>query len=279
MQKIVENAILIYTDGSLYRKGLRGGYGIVFVHVDSVGEETILDRHAPPGIGGTTSNRMELEACIDALGKVGDLEQFGSVNRIVLRTDSQYVTKHYLNAFGSWARIKWRNMQGRPIENADLWKDFVRAYRKIRKPIAIEWVKGHAKGPAKDAYNVEADRLAKESAQSPLSRHVFRSSARRKISASQTRVGCVKMVGQTVEMRIIEVQWMKTQGVWKYRYEIMSRESADFGKVDLIFSSEHMRDGHTFEVEVNDNTKHPRVIKVIREIEKAGAATDSAPLS
>ena len=146
MPKIVENAILIYTDGSLYRKGLRGGYGFLFVYVDPLGNETTLDTHAPPGIGGTTGNRMELQACIDAFGKVSDFEQFAGVHQIVLRTDSQYVSEHYLNAFGSWPKSKWLNSKGRPIENADLWRDFAREFKKVRKRVVIEWVKRARKG-------------------------------------------------------------------------------------------------------------------------------------
>ena len=59
--KIVENALVIYTDGSLYPKGRKGGYGIVFLYFDDVGEEHFITSHEPIGIAGTTGNRMELE--------------------------------------------------------------------------------------------------------------------------------------------------------------------------------------------------------------------------
>lgn len=70
MAKIIENAILVYTDGSLYPKGRRGGFAIVFVHVDRIGQETIIDTHSPPGVTGTTNNRMELQASIAGLARV-----------------------------------------------------------------------------------------------------------------------------------------------------------------------------------------------------------------
>lgn len=79
MPKIVEDALLIYTDGSLYPKSRKGGYGVVFIHVDAVGEERVIADHSPPGISGTTGNRMELRACIDALKMAPNLDCFHAV--------------------------------------------------------------------------------------------------------------------------------------------------------------------------------------------------------
>jgi ribonuclease HI len=268
MPKIVEDALLIYTDGSLYPRGRRGGYGVAFIHVDQLGNESHVADHAPPGIRGTTNNRMELQACIDALKMAPEMVCYPHVQRIVIRTDSRYVASNYLNALGNWARSGWRNMQERPVENADLWKDFKRERGKIRKPFEIQWIKGHARGRAKDQYNARADKLAKESAKSPLSRHVFRSSVRRKIGPSQTKLGSVRIFGQRLVIYIIEVQWMSVQKIWKYRYQVASKDSSDYMAIDFIHSSAHMRDGHYYEVQLNDSTNHPQVLEVIREVER-----------
>jgi ribonuclease HI len=67
MPRLIENALVIYTDGSLIWKGRKGGYGLVFVHVDDLGNEVVVGEYAPPGIAGTTGNRMELQACVDAV--------------------------------------------------------------------------------------------------------------------------------------------------------------------------------------------------------------------
>jgi ribonuclease HI len=93
MVRLVENALVVYTDGSLIWKGRKGGYGLVFVHIDERGNETVVGEHAPPGIAGTTGNRMELQACVDALELSPNQECFGKVNRLVIRTDSQYVVR------------------------------------------------------------------------------------------------------------------------------------------------------------------------------------------
>jgi len=267
MLKIVEDALLIYTDGSLKPKGRKGGYGIVFVHVDTVGEERVIHEHVPPGIRGTTGNRMELQACIDALRMAPDIDCFQTVSQVVIRTDSQYIVKHYLYALGSWRSRGWRNNQDRPVENADLWKDFVRVYRKIHMRVEIQKVKGHGRGRAKDPYNVRADKLAKESAMSPLSRHVYRSSVRRKISPTPTKRGSVKIYGQRFTIYIVEVKWEKVEKIWQYRYQVMSKDSPDYHNTDWIYSNEQMRDGHYYEVQVNDDMGYSQVLEVIREVD------------
>jgi len=267
MPRIVENALLIYTDGSLYPRGRKGGYGMVFIHVDPVGEDRIIEEYSPPGISGTTGNRMELQACIEALEKAPYVDCFQTVPRIVIRTDSQYIAKHYRYALGIWRSSGWRNFQGRPVDNADLWKEFARAYGKIHKRFDIEWVKGHGKGHVRDPYNVRADQLAKESAKSPLSRRVFRSSVRRKISPTYTKRGSVKISDQQMIIYIVEVLRMRVQKTWQYRYQVASKESPDYHNTDWIYSNEQMRDGHYYEVQVNADMGHPQVLKVIREVE------------
>ncbi len=267
MPKIVEDALLIYTDGSLYPKGRRGGYGVVFIHVDAVGEERVISEHSPPGISGTTGNRMELQASIDALKMAIDLDCFPTIKQVVIRTDSRYVVDNYRNALGSWRTRRWKNLQGRPIENTDLWKCFVRAYGGVHKRVEVQWVKGHGKGRAKDAYNVRADKLAKGSAKSPLSQRVFRSSVRHKISHERTLRGSVTISGQRMIIYIVEVQRLRDQKIWKYRYQVASKDRPDHHNVDFIYSIEQMRDGHYYEVQVNQNMDFPQALEVVREID------------
>ncbi len=267
MSKIIENAILIYTDGSLYPVGRKGGYSMVFVHVDSVGEEKIITTHIPIGVRGTTNNRMELTACIKAIKRAPDIDLFSEVEQIVIRTDSKYVVDNYYYALTSWAKNRWRNKNGRPIDNADLWKDFARNYRKIHKRVDIEWVKGHGKGRNNDPYNDMADKLAKESAKNPLSKYEYRSSVRRKTSQNRTIKGSVDIHGQIMELFIVEASWMKEQKIWKYRYQVVSKENPDHDCLDWIYSTKHMRDGHIYKARVNDNMDNPEIIEVIEEID------------
>jgi ribonuclease HI len=254
MPKIVEDALLIYTDGSLYPKGCKGGYGVVFIHVDGVGREFVVSEHAPPGIVGTTGNRMELQACIDALTLAPEIACFTGVSKIVIRTDSRYVTSNYLNALGAWRLSRWHNRDGRPLDNADLWKELVRAYGKIRKRTLIEWVKGHGKGAAKDQYNYRADALAKDSAKSPLRESAFRSSVRRKIAPAYTKRAC----GLSAKRSSFTSLKYRGCEYKKVGSKVASRDSPDHHAIDWIYSIEHMRDGHYYAVQVNDDTPHPQ---------------------
>lgn len=267
MPKIVERALVIYTDGSLFPVGRKGGYGIVFVHIDEVGNEAIVDQHAPPGVMGTTGNRMELQATVTALEMAPRCACYALVEKVVIRTDSRYVADNYRNALFQWRREKWRNREGRPIENADLWKDFVRCYGKLDRRKEVEWVKGHAK----DKYNKAADKLAKESAKSPLSRRVFRSSVRRKTSPNPTKVGSIVAEGQTLIIRVVEVQRMRVQRMWKCRCEVISSKSPYFEAVDFLYSAELMRDGHYYEVQLNNTPANPTIVAVLRELVQVDA--------
>lgn len=65
-----------------------------------------------------TSNRAELRAAIAAL-------QFcyaGGWERIVLITDSQYVSHHATHWLRVWSQRGWLSTSGQPIKNRDLWE-------------------------------------------------------------------------------------------------------------------------------------------------------------
>ena len=160
MAKILENALVIYTDGSCYPKGRVGGFGMVFLHYDDVGNEIELDTYVALSLKGTTSQRMELEAAVTALRKAPSMPCFAEVHRVVIRTDSKYVEKYHYSALTHWRSNKWCNVNGKPVDNADLWRIFVREYNKIRKPIEIEWVKGMARGVRKTLTTRGSDTVA-----------------------------------------------------------------------------------------------------------------------
>lgn len=277
MAKIVEDALLIYTDGSLYPKGRKGGIGIVFVLVDDTGGETILEEHAPPGVRGTTNNRMELEAAIEALRLVHYLECYPRLRRIVLRTDSSYLANGHLSALRSWPQRKWHTATGTPVENADLWKDLVRQHHKLGCRFEIHWVKGHGRGHLKDPLNERADRLAKQSAAVAPTRRIHLGSVRRKKTGARTKRGSVRIEGQTMTIRIVSVQWLSTQSTWKHRYEVISRDHPDCGSLDFIWCPSLMADGHYFEVRVNDEPAYPQVVEIIREVPRADVEVPKAP--
>ena len=258
---VYETALNIYTDGSSYPRPRRGGIGIRFVTINELGNEVIED-HALPGHEGATNNEMELLACIRALEMAADHEKLHAVERVVIFTDSLYVSDNVDRAKFQWSRQKWLNRDGRPIENATLWKDLVHGIKKLSKRVDIEWVKGHSK----DAHNKAVDKLAKQSAEGVLTPPLKVATVRRKRSAQTVQIGGVLMRGQTLAIRIITDTYLRPQKVFKYKYEVLAGEFS--GRVDLIFADEVLRAGHHYEVRVNGQTDNPRIVEVIRELER-----------
>ncbi|KAK0660155.1 Ribonuclease H [Lasiodiplodia hormozganensis] len=67
-----------------------------------------------------TSNRAELRAAIAALEFHGFV--FEGWERLVLITDSQYVSRHATHWLRVWSQRGWRTTSGQPIKNRDLWE-------------------------------------------------------------------------------------------------------------------------------------------------------------
>ncbi len=259
---IFEDALNIYTDGSSYSGPRKGGIGIRFITFNNEGYEQIQDSK-PSGFKGATNNQMELYACTYALKEAPKLFNLNSFNKVVINTDSLYIVNNHNNALFNWPRNRWRNREGRPIENTTFWKDLVKAIKKINKKVEFYWVEGHSK----DIHNRAVDKLAKQSAKNALNDPLAIESVRRKTSEKSLERGSVKMHGQRLLIRIISNAYFKTQRIYKYRYEVLSKASKYYGNVDIIFSEELLRDGHCFCVSLNKNTANPTIMRVIKEVD------------
>ena len=73
---IIENAIIIYTDGSSFSRPRLGGIGIRLVIINSLGQEEVEDISLA-GSAATTNNQMELYACIKSLKEALSLIRLG----------------------------------------------------------------------------------------------------------------------------------------------------------------------------------------------------------
>ena len=267
---ILEDALNIYTDGSSFSGPRKGGIGIRFITIDDEGNEK-FNAVVYPGYRGATNNQMELYACIQALKEAQKSYDLSSFNKIVINTDSQYVADNYSNALFNWSRNRWRNREGRPIENAAIWKDLLKSVRKIRKRVEFNWVKGHSK----DEHSKAVDKLAKKSAKNAFKTPLTIVSVRRKTTNKSVEVGSVKMLGQRLRIRVITTEYLRPQRIYKYKYEVLSAKSKYHGNVDLAFSELSIRDGHCYIVRFNKNTENPEIVKVLAEIDcKTGEYID-----
>lgn len=257
----LENALNIFTDGSSLGSPRRGGIGVRFVIIASCGEEQVEDFEFP-GYKNATNNQMELQACILALTEAIKLDLPENITRVVIQSDSSYVVDNYKKAMFQWPGAQWLSPRGRPVLNADRWKELVKLIQKIRMPVEIRWVKGHSRSE----HNKAADRLARTSAKTPLKKLPTHVSVRRKRSSKSLDLGSVEMAGQRVTIRIITSERLNPQGLWKYKYEVVSKQSRYRGNVDIIFSEHFLSSGHTYYVRVNCDTTNPRIEKLFREI-------------
>jgi ribonuclease HI len=270
---LAENSLHIYTDGSSLPSPRRGGIGIRFLLIDSEGREEIIDsRHA--GYQGATNNQMELQACIEALEEASDRGLASSIGKIVVHTDSQYVVGNVNQAKFTWPKQRWMTRSGTPVLNADLWKRLVRAIKNAGRRVEFEWVQGHSK----DLHNRAVDKMAKGSAKSTLKPALSVVSVRKKWTAESVSIGSVRMLGQRLSIRVITCEWLHQQKLWKLKYEVISAGSPFVGKVDIIYATRVLADGHSWFVQVNQDTANPRIVRVFRELTDPDGTPRSRPV-
>ncbi|HTY99956.1 MAG TPA: ribonuclease HI [Rhodocyclaceae bacterium] len=132
----------IYTDGACSGNPGPGGWGAILRYN---GKEKELFG----GEAGTTNNRMELTAVIEALAA---LKRPMAVR---VHTDSQYVQKGISEWIHSWKRRGWKTADKKPVKNEDLWRAL--DAQAARHQVEWLWVRGHAG----HAENERADALAR----------------------------------------------------------------------------------------------------------------------
>ncbi len=132
-------AIHIYTDGSCYKNpgGESGCAAIVHYpeHLNRL-DEQIVDF----GCGESSINRMELLPCIEALRWVSNHAPWENVARVIIVTDSQYVTNNLRRA-PYWKKQGWKNLSGETKFNEDLWDRLLKSIAKVAKAgIRVDFV-------------------------------------------------------------------------------------------------------------------------------------------
>lgn len=138
--------IEIYTDGACKGNGKSDAIGGWGYHV--------IDRHTTKnlkedfgGAVGTTNNRMELQAAVEALKFAATLSTNEKM-RVRIHTDSNYVYKGITTWIHGWIRKDWKD-----VKNVDLWKELDSLNDDVYD---WNWVKAHA-GHEENEY---ADELA-----------------------------------------------------------------------------------------------------------------------
>ena len=144
------------------------------------------------------------------------------VSRFQIITDSKYV-------FENWRRRDlrtngWRNADGKPIENADLWKEFLSARSRLRVRTDIEWTHGKRSSILKTV-----DKAAKAAAKRPTkSDHGFRAG---KVGRTKNTVpGAAALfpaAGQRAVVRVYQ-SGVVVGGENKIKFQLFSEARGDF---------------------------------------------------
>lgn len=153
--------VTIWTDGSCDTASGDGGWGYLMRYGQHHRKDAAYE-------AGTTNNRMELTAAVEALRALRE------PCRVTLVTDSQYLEKAFTDGWlATWQRNGWRTASRAPVKNRDLWEELVELTR--RHDVDWRWTRGH------DGHseNEEVDRLALDARKSRKPREATVSGAAR----------------------------------------------------------------------------------------------------
>lgn len=259
-----EYALNIYTDGSSFPNKQRvAGVGVRFVWVNESGDAETED-YAPVGWQKATVDEMEIEACTVALKESRRLfKDMSRFRRVLIFSDSIYVTGNFVKAMNVWPNRAWRGANGVPVENIELWKRLRKEVNACPIRVNVEWVKGHKS----NIHNRAADKLAKASASMPFNRPLSISETTRKWSDRKTKRGCVPIAGQQIKIRIISREYKKHAKVYEYRYEVIDPADKSYRDVDFVRYSQGLSRNKCFLVRVNSDQNNPCIEELIEELE------------
>ena len=134
--------LLAYTDGSCNTATGDGGWAYL---LDYQGNQKARSGYE----AGTTNNRMELTAAVEALSALTE------PCSVTIVTDSAYLKRAFTDGWlDNWQRNGWRTANRKPVKNQDLWRRLLRLT--INHKVTWTWIRGHAGHPE----NERVDRLA-----------------------------------------------------------------------------------------------------------------------
>jgi len=136
-----DQIVELWTDGGCKPNPGPGGWAAILVFRG-------VERELSGFEADTTNNRMELTAA--AMG----LEALTRPCQVRVYTDSEYLKNGITRWHQGWVRKNWRNANGDPVKNMDLWQRILDMTR--RHDVDWHWVRSHVGIPM----NERADRLA-----------------------------------------------------------------------------------------------------------------------
>jgi ribonuclease HI len=255
------HAVQISVDGSCYpNDGRKSGYAGVVVYPDDPTEHEVVFQ----GFTESTINRMELSACIAAFEWVKKEGIMRRYSRVQIFSDSQYVVNGQHSA-PFWQKAKWRTAAGRPIDNWELWKEFLSAKSKAGVRIDICKVQNKSTPLLK-----RVDKLAKAAAKSHP--RIDRGLVIGKIGRTKIQ-GIATMFPAANQVIVVRIVGSKTVGRSRenrFVFEVFDDKSSTYISKHFAYCSPvtgaqlHRQRG--FRVRMNDNPDYPQILEVIEEV-------------
>jgi ribonuclease HI len=207
---------------------------------------------------------MELSACISALKWVREEGSGRRYSRVQIFSDSQYVVNGQVSA-PFWQKAKWRTAAGRPIENWELWKEFLSVRSKAGTRIDICKVQNKSTPLLK-----RVDKLAKAAAKSHP--RIDRGLVIGKIGRAKIR-GTATMFPAANQVLVVRIVGSKTVGPTRenrFVFEVFDDTTNTYTSKHFAYctpvtgSQLHRQRG--FRVRMNNNSDYPQILEVIEEV-------------
>jgi ribonuclease HI len=265
------HSVKVYTDGSaLKNPGGPGGIAGIAEYPDALNREP--ERIFQEGFLATTNNRMELRACVEAIRFVHKSREAIRIARAIIITDSLYVYENAKRA-PTWSANRWMNRDGRPIENKDLWNDFLRELTTAGARINLAWEPGKSRQILKDV-----DRAAKHAARN-MALNVDRGFSGGKVAKrrtpGRTAATLFEARGQTVTLRVYRTAHRKLGrgGVTRLVFELFSETSNAFVAVYYAYApaATVLHRNHCYKATFNENPRYP-MVESLSEVEPCPGA-------
>jgi len=256
-------SLKIYFDGSaLKNPGGPGGIAGIVEYPESFDKnyEIVFKK----GFFETTNQRMELRACLEAFKYLQKNQNLLKIGQMAFITDSLYIKDNENNAI-YWRSNKWRNESNRPIENSDLWKDFLSLKQKFK--VFIEWQKGKTTEILE-----QVDILAKIAAKNPTEIDFGFISG--KVSRSKMGRNITSELFNNAQSRKEMIRIYRKKSIGKEEskiyFEVYSKKEKSFTNKCCAYAGMglacNLHRAHCYRVLFNGNVSYPIIERIMKEI-------------
>lgn len=142
---IKEDVYFIYSDGGSFNNGYKDKnqpmFGSTATFIVKNNKEEIFSHYEANE--DVTNNECELTASLIGLRHIAENIESDYPIPIILVSDSQYLIKGINEWMDGWIKRGWKNNEGEPTKNLEIWKEIKEFLDDERFDIYTCWVRGH----------------------------------------------------------------------------------------------------------------------------------------